>query len=101
MWAVELRREESRRGLQDLIRPAQLAILPLKLDQPGLIAFKRKFASEEKDVCFLEWLPQNHGNAQGDQASQVLGRVTRLLTEASVPDEIASAAGSELYRFFA
>src|SRR4030095_3244839 len=29
--AVELRREESRRGLEDLIRPAQLPDLPLQL----------------------------------------------------------------------
>src|SRR4051794_33957224 len=30
---VELPREESRRRFQDLIRPAQLAVLPLELDQ--------------------------------------------------------------------
>jgi CelD/BcsL family acetyltransferase involved in cellulose biosynthesis len=71
------------------------------VDQPGLVAFKRKFASEEKDVRFLEWLPPNHGDPRGEQASQVLGCVTRLLTEPSVPDEVASAAGNELYRFFA
>src|SRR6516164_2295776 len=28
LWAVELRREESRRRLEDLIRPAQLGVLP-------------------------------------------------------------------------
>src|SRR5262245_26261448 len=35
MWAVELRREESRRRLQDLIRPTQLLHLTLELPHPG------------------------------------------------------------------
>src|SRR5690606_26668728 len=30
-WAVELRREESRRRLQDLVGPPQLSVLPPKL----------------------------------------------------------------------
>ena len=33
--AVELRREESRRGLEDLIGPAELPVLPLELLQPA------------------------------------------------------------------
>ena len=33
-WAVELRREESRRGLQDRVRPPQLTVLPLQLGDP-------------------------------------------------------------------
>jgi hypothetical protein len=40
VWAVELRREESRRAPQDRIRPTQLAILPLKLDQPDRALFQ-------------------------------------------------------------
>jgi hypothetical protein len=30
LWAVELRREESRRGLQDLVRPSELFVLSLE-----------------------------------------------------------------------
>ena len=33
LWAVELRRKESRRTVQDRVRPAQLAVLALRLDQ--------------------------------------------------------------------
>jgi len=33
--AVELRPEETRRGLQDLVGPAELAVLPLELIRPG------------------------------------------------------------------
>ncbi len=71
------------------------------LDQPGLVRYKSKFATEERNVNFFQYLPDGYGDPRGDQASQVLGRVTRLLTDASVPDEITRAAGGELYRFFA
>jgi CelD/BcsL family acetyltransferase involved in cellulose biosynthesis len=70
-------------------------------DQPGLIRYKQKFATEEQDVRFLEWRPNVHLDPRPDQAAQVLGGVTRLLTDPSVPDEITQAAGDQLYRFFA
>lgn len=71
------------------------------LDQPGLVRYKAKFATEERDVDFLQYLPDGYSDWRGEQASQVLGRVTRLLTDEAVPDGIARAAGTELYRFFA
>jgi lipid II:glycine glycyltransferase (peptidoglycan interpeptide bridge formation enzyme) len=71
------------------------------LDQPGLVAFKRKFATEERDVHFLEANPYGYRNEQGEQAQRLLGQLTRLLTLPSVPDEVTTAAGDELYRFFA
>lgn len=70
------------------------------VDQPGLIRYKAKFATEEKDVRFLEWRPESNRDLRGEQASQVLGHVTGLLTHPAVPDELTQAAGNELYRFF-
>jgi len=71
------------------------------LDQPGLVRYKSKFATEERDIDFLQYLPVAYSDPRGDQASEVLGRMTQLLTDTSVPDEITRAAGGELYRFFA
>lgn len=68
--------------------------------QPGLIRFKSKFATQEKDVRFLEWRPAGWRDPRGEEASRILARITTLVTEPSVPDEITRAAGDELYRFF-
>ena len=73
-------------------------------DQPGLIRYKRKFASEEREIHFYDWVPQrphNARDARGEEASEILGYVTQLLTDPAVPDEITRAAGDKLYRLFA
>ena len=73
-------------------------------DQPGLIRYKRKFASEEREIHFYDWVPQRPHNARdalGEEASEILGYVTQLLTDPAVPDEITRAAGDKLYRLFA
>jgi CelD/BcsL family acetyltransferase involved in cellulose biosynthesis len=70
-------------------------------DQPGLVRYKRKFATEERDICFFEWLPQEYRDPRENDASEVFGHITRLLTHPSVPDEITRAAGEAFYRFFA
>jgi CelD/BcsL family acetyltransferase involved in cellulose biosynthesis len=69
-------------------------------DQPGLIRYKRKFASEESSIATLRWFPPDHIDHRGDLAQETLRRMTELLTRSDVPDEIAAAAGNELYRFF-
>jgi hypothetical protein len=73
-------------------------------NQPGLIRYKEKFASEEREIHFYDWVPQGLGNARDarrDDASEILGCVTQLLTDPAVPDEITRAASDKLYRFFA
>ena len=70
-------------------------------DQPSLIRYKRKFATDEQDIRFLEWLPQNYCNPHGGEASEIFNHLTRLLTDPTVPDEITRAAGDKFYRFFA
>jgi hypothetical protein len=73
-------------------------------DQPGLIRYKRKFASEEREIHFYDWVPERPHNARdvrGEEASEILSCVTQLLTDPAVPDEITRAASEKLYRLFA
>jgi CelD/BcsL family acetyltransferase involved in cellulose biosynthesis len=67
------------------------------LDQPGLVSYKRKWASEERRVVTLR------GGQDPKPKSEVgamLGELTRLFTEESVPDDISTKAGALLYRHF-
>jgi CelD/BcsL family acetyltransferase involved in cellulose biosynthesis len=69
------------------------------LDQPGLVAFKRKWAGIEDRIVTLRsgtWLQRPEQQEFGRE----LGELTRLLTDASVPDEISARAGAVLYRYF-
>jgi CelD/BcsL family acetyltransferase involved in cellulose biosynthesis len=69
------------------------------IDQPGLIAYKRKWASEERRIVTLHSIgrdPDNHLDAD-----DLLNEVTRLLTDDAVPDHITEQAGCVLYRYFA
>lgn len=69
------------------------------LDQPGLVAYKSKWASEERRIITLSSLrPDPNGS---HDAGRVLGDLTRLLTDDAVPDAITERAGSLLYRYFA
>jgi lipid II:glycine glycyltransferase (peptidoglycan interpeptide bridge formation enzyme) len=68
------------------------------LHQPGLIAYKRKWASEERRVvtlCSTSLGPDSHRDP-----AQLLGELTHLLTDDAVPDHITERAGSLLYRYF-
>src|SRR4051794_21063710 len=69
------------------------------LDQPGLVRFKRAWASEERRLLTLR-----HGSADPTPAQRefgdVLGGLTGLLTGDAVPDETTAAAGALLYRYF-
>jgi hypothetical protein len=68
------------------------------LDQPGLVAYKRKWASEERRILTLRSIsraPNNHRDR-----SQLLDGLTHLLTDDAVPDHISAQAGALLYRYF-
>lgn len=68
------------------------------LDQPGLIAYKRKWATEERRIVTLR---AGGEHARRDaQAGAMLGELTQLLTGDSVPDEVTRRAGTLLYRYF-
>ena len=69
------------------------------LDQPGLVRFKRKWASEERRLLTLRSgtaAPRVGAQEFGD----ALSGLTRLLTDPAVPDEITERAGALLYRYF-
>jgi hypothetical protein len=69
-------------------------------EQQGLIRYKQKFATEEREISFLRWIPQGNRYSHTDGAGDLLDHMTRLFTDPSVPDEITWKAGEKLYRFF-
>lgn len=69
------------------------------LDQPGLVAFKRKWASRESRIHTLR--TTTHTAPQSSEVGALLMGLTNLLADASVPDDITARAGSLLYRYFA
>lgn len=70
------------------------------IDQPGLVDFKREFATEERALTTLHWRPEDFDNQVGDEAGRTLGAMTELLTDESVPNRLAAEGGDLLYRFF-
>lgn len=68
------------------------------LDQPGLIAYKRKWASEERRIVTLR-AGGEHARSSSE-AGAMLGKLTGLLTGDSVPDDVTRQAGALLYRYF-
>jgi CelD/BcsL family acetyltransferase involved in cellulose biosynthesis len=68
--------------------------------QTGLVRFKRKFATEERPIDLLRFAPADRVDTRGEAAGRVLSRITELLTEPGVPDDVTRRAGDELYRFF-
>ncbi|MBV9313923.1 MAG: GNAT family N-acetyltransferase [Pseudonocardia sp.] len=67
------------------------------LDQPGLVSYKRKWASTERRVLTLRGGPDPTPKTE---VGAMLGELTRLFTEESVPDDITTKAGALLYRHF-
>ncbi|MGH3694101.1 MAG: lipid II:glycine glycyltransferase FemX [Pseudonocardiaceae bacterium] len=68
------------------------------LDQPGLIAYKRKWATEERRIVTLR--AGGEQARSNPEAGPLLGQLTQLLTEDPVPDEVTRRAGALLYRYF-
>lgn len=70
-------------------------------DQEGLIRYKQKFATDEKDVYFLKYTPEGYApNHQTTAVQQLLPQLTDILTHPDVPDHITQEAGRLLYRNF-
>lgn len=69
-------------------------------DQEGLLRYKRKFATEEKTISFLRYLPPLELSLAQQQVQGLLPLLTELFTETSVPDPITERAGDILYRYF-
>jgi CelD/BcsL family acetyltransferase involved in cellulose biosynthesis len=86
-----------RRGIERGLRLVDWGLSDL--DQPGLVAFKRKWASTERTLLTLRAGQPAPGPSQREFGGAV-GELTRLLTDPSVPDEITARAGAALYRYF-
>jgi hypothetical protein len=67
------------------------------LDQPGLVGYKRKWATIERRIVTLRGGPEPTPKTE---VGAMLGELTRLFTDESVPDEISTRAGALLYRHF-
>ena len=91
-WPPAGRRPTGERPCSDLGRS--------DVDQPGLVDFKRQFASTEVELTTPPPRPADWDDTAGAETGQVLGRLTRLLTEPDVPNPVTAAAGAELYRYF-
>lgn len=69
------------------------------LDQPGLVRFKRKFATVERPVVDLKYSPLEPEPGRRDVAP-LLTELTAAFTHPDVPDETTRTAGDTLYRLF-
>jgi CelD/BcsL family acetyltransferase involved in cellulose biosynthesis len=70
------------------------------LDQPGLVFYKQKYATEERRVLVLRHTPADFDDPVGSEVGRVLGELTQLLTRDDVPDEVTQRAGEILYQYF-
>lgn len=70
------------------------------LDQPGLVAYKQKYATEERRVRVLRHVPAGHDGSRAAEVGAVLGQLTALLTREDVPDDVTRRAGELLYGYF-
>lgn len=72
------------------------------LDQPGLIRYKRKCATEERRVVALRHTPAGYAcHSYAAEVEETLNVLTRGLTGEDVPPLVAQRAADVLYRFFA
>lgn len=70
------------------------------LSQPGLVRFKRKWATEERRLLTLRSGTDVVPRPDQREFGAALGELTRLLTDETVPDEVTARAGAVLYRYF-
>ncbi len=68
------------------------------LEQPGLVGYKQRWASIESRIYTLNAGGTPHGRS--DDTEQMLRTMTRLFTDATVPDFVTAQAGAALYRYF-
>jgi hypothetical protein len=67
-------------------------------DQPGLVRFKSKWSSTQRDLTTYRCgvVPPHAA-----EVGRLLGTVTDILTDPATPSDVVTRAGDELYRFFA
>jgi CelD/BcsL family acetyltransferase involved in cellulose biosynthesis len=68
------------------------------LDQPGLVAYKRKWATEERRIH--TYRTPTPPRSEQHEVGQLLHGLTQLFVDARVPDDVTEEAGALLYRYF-
>lgn len=71
------------------------------LDQPGLIRYKEKYATETGYVDTMVCDTAVSAPASEQEAAGLLPALTQLLVQAGVPAEVTERGGELLYRYFA
>jgi CelD/BcsL family acetyltransferase involved in cellulose biosynthesis len=69
-------------------------------EQEGLVRYKRKFATEEREIYFFEHPPQGSPSEADRAMRALLPRLTEIFVDETVPDEVTERAGDLLYQFF-
>ncbi|HEX3723713.1 MAG TPA: GNAT family N-acetyltransferase [Nitrolancea sp.] len=69
-------------------------------DQDGLVRYKRKFATSEKTITFLQHTVDRPISVQEQAVPKLLSTFTDLMTDPSVPDAVTERAGDAIYRYF-
>jgi len=69
-------------------------------DQDGLIGYKRKYATDEKTISFLKYLPEGLHSEKEQQMRKVISQLTDLFTDDLVADKVTEEAGDVLYQYF-
>jgi CelD/BcsL family acetyltransferase involved in cellulose biosynthesis len=69
-----------------------------ELSQPGLLGYKRGWASTEGRIITLKAGGSPRGRPQ--DTDELFATLTELLTDPSVPDSVTARAGAALYRYF-
>lgn len=70
-------------------------------EQPGLVRYKRKFATEEREIFQWTWVPEGFADRRGEEAGRVLRTIVDLLTASEVSETTTRRAGDALYYLFA
>jgi CelD/BcsL family acetyltransferase involved in cellulose biosynthesis len=70
------------------------------IDQEGLVRYKRKFGSEERNIRFLHHECNGGVSPAAKEMRDLLQRLTARFTDQQVPDPVTERAGEDLYRLF-
>ena len=70
------------------------------IDQEGLVRYKRKFGTEEKNISFLRHDSNGGSSPAVKEMRDLLGTLTMRFTDQLVPDPVTERAGEDLYRLF-
>jgi CelD/BcsL family acetyltransferase involved in cellulose biosynthesis len=70
-------------------------------DQEGLLRYKRKYASMERTISMLQYVPKGVETDLPSDIGELLSGVTDLMTRDDVTNEVTERAGELLYGYFA